>query len=141
MALLQGTFGSTHQSEAPLGVSEIIVSSGGHEGLTLAMLAHLSHAYKTPAHHNRWLTWVCPMQLSKEALAQFNFDVLGMRILHPKSQEDALKLFRSALAAGTSHTVVIHGQGFSAKYIPWLNNAAAVGSCSGLIIRQGSQPL
>lgn len=139
MALLQGTFSSAQSNPAHNGISEIIVSSGTHAGLTFAMLAHLSHAYKTDEHRNRWLTWVCPMHIGKEALAQFNFDVLGMRILHPKSAEDALKLFRDALAAGTSHTVVAHGQGFSSKYMPWLSNAAAAGECSGLIIRQGNQ--
>lgn len=139
MALLQGTFNAPQSDPTPSGISEIILSSGTHAKLTFAMLAHLSHAHKTVEHQNRWLTWVCPLHIGKEALAQFNFDVLGMRILHPKSPEDALKLFRDALAAGTSHTVVVHGQGFSSKYLPWLNNAATIGHCAGLVIRQSDQ--
>ena len=75
------------------------------------------------------------MLISREALAQFNFDVMGLRILHPKREADIPQLMQDALNAVTSHTVVAHCQGFSSKLFPWLENAAYAGDCSALIIR------
>lgn len=117
-------------------VSEIILAGNNPQGdLTYAMLAHLSHQHKADDHEGRWLTWICPMLVSREALAQFNFDVMGLRILHPKREADIPQLMQDALNAGTSHTVVAHCQGISSKLFPWLENAAHSGDSSALIIR------
>ena len=117
-------------------ISEVILAGSNPQGdLTFAMIAHLSHQYKQAVEQGRWLTWICPMNIGKAALAAFNFDVLGLRILHPKSESQIPELMRHALNTGTSHTVVVHCQGFSSKLLPWLENAAAKGPCHGLIIR------
>ncbi len=131
---LLSTQQATNHSNSRL--SEIIVAGKNPQGdLTFAMLAHLSHKYKSQQEQGRWLTWICPMNIGKAALEEFNFDVLGLRILHPKSEEQIPTLLQDALAAGTSHTVVAHCQGFSYKLYPWLENAANQGRCNGLIIR------
>ena len=117
-------------------ISEVIIASNATQAnLTLAMLAHLSHQYKTPQQANRWLTWICPIQMGKSALANFDFDVLGMRILHPKEESQIPKLMQAALNAGTSHTVAVQCTGFSHKLYPWLEQAADNGMSDGLIIR------
>lgn len=117
-------------------LSEVILAGNSTQAnLTLAMLAHLSHQHKAVAQANRWLTWICPMQVGKEALETFDFDVLGMRILHPKSESQIPTLMQAALNAGTSHTVAVQCTGFSSKLYPWLEQAATSGECDGLIIR------
>jgi cell division inhibitor SulA len=117
-------------------ISEIILAGKNpHADLTLAMLAHLSHAYKFGAEKNRWLTWICPMHISKQALTHFNFDLLGLRILHPKTEAQIPQLMHHALNAGTSHTVVAHCQKISSKLFPWLEIAACKGDSTGLFIR------
>ncbi len=117
-------------------ISEVILAGNAAQAnLTLAMLAHLSHQYKTSQQADRWLTWICPIQVGKEALANFDFDVLGMRILHPKHEGQIPELMQAALNAGTSHTVAVQCTGFSHKLYPWLEQAADHGMCDGIIIR------
>lgn len=132
-----GTFTNGEQSTArPSKISEVILAGNNPQAdLTFAMLAHLSHQHKSAEHQGRWLTWICPMLVSREALAQFNFDVMGLRILHPKTEAQIPQLMQDALNAGTSHTVVAHCQGISSKLFPWLENAAYAGDSAGLIIR------
>lgn len=135
-AITPSTQAASSASANPSRISEIILAGNNPQGdLTFAMLAHLSHQYKQAAEQGRWLTWICPMNIGKAALAEFNFDVLGLRILHPKSESQIPELMRHALNTGTSHTVVVHCQRFSSKLLPWLENAATKGHCQGLIIR------
>ncbi|WP_053981846.1 hypothetical protein [Marinagarivorans algicola] len=120
-------------------ISEIIVAGNAlnhtQTDITFAMLAHLSHQYKKPESAGQWLTWICPTGLGKEALQRFDFDVLGLRILQPKQAPEIPRLMERALAAGNSHTVVVHCQAISHKRLARLERAASQGRCNGLIIR------
>lgn len=124
--------------EQPNFVSEIILANGASASLTFAMLAHLSHQYKSDLSQpesGRWLTWLCPQNIGKSALQQFHFDALGVRVLHPKNYDDIPSLMYKALAAGNSHTVVAHCEGIESDMAPWLEAAALEGNSKGLIIR------
>ena len=112
-------------------ISEIILA-GADSGMTLAMIAHLSHQYK---HDGRWLTWICSTQVGRSALAQYNFDLNGLRILIPTANYGVSDLMHKALRAGTSHTVVAYSTDTTLDMNSTsLTTSAHQGDCSGLII-------
>jgi cell division inhibitor SulA len=128
---------NTHSASPRIGeilLSDSLGASHPQNYMTLAMLAHLSHEHKKPSQHSRWLTWICCQSVSKTALMQFDFDLEGLRILHPKNTDSFFNLFQLALKAGTSHTVVLHSHRFTASQMFCLEQAAIVGQSRGLVI-------
>lgn len=116
------------------GITEIILPTSRSSSLYLPSLAFLSSQTD-----GRWLSWLAPQSLSRTTLQNYGFDLSKTRFIYPKSQDQCFWLTWEALAEGNSHTVVASPGRLSEHQLSKLENAARVGSCNGLLLRDREQ--
>lgn len=116
------------------GITEIILPNSRSSSLYLPSLAFLSSQAD-----GRWLTWLAPQGLSRAALQNYGFDLSKTRFIYPKNQDHCFWLIWEALVEGNSHTVVGSPGRLSEHQLNKLENAARVGGCNGLLLRDREQ--
>lgn len=113
------------------GITEIVLPNAQSSSLYLPSLAFLSRTG-----NDRWLTWLVPHGVSKYSLLQYGFDFDKTRFIYPKSEAQCFSFLREALAEGNSHTVVGNPGRLTDDQILSLEQAAQVGRCYGLLLRE-----
>lgn len=116
------------------GITEIVLPNSRSSSLYLPSLAYLSSQ-----NNGRWLTWLAPNSMNKVELQSYGFDLSKTRFIYPKTQEDCFWLIWEALAEGNSHTVVGSPGRLTEHQLNKLENAARVGGCNGLLLRDREQ--
>lgn len=116
------------------GITEIVLPNNQSSPLYLPSLAFLS-----AQGDGRWLTWLTSESMSKTTLKGYGFDLGKTRFIYPKSQEHCFWLIWEALAEGNSHTVVGSPGKLLEAQLSKLENAARVGGCNGLLLRDRGQ--
>lgn len=116
------------------GITEIVLPNSRSSSLYLPSLAYLSSQ-----NNGRWLTWLSPNSMNKVELQSYGFDLSKTRFIYPKTQEDCFWLVWEALAEGNSHTVVGSPGRLTEHQLNKLENAARVGGCNGLLLRDREQ--
>ena len=113
-------------------LTEIVLSArtGADLELLLPMLAHLSR--KNP---DRWFTWINPKDVDKQLLKDFEFALDNVRVIYSRNEDEILWLMWDALANGTSGSVVAEIGAISENSRKELEQAALLGNCRGLLIR------
>lgn len=135
MRYAAGTSERLPPPQAPLsGITEIVLPNSRSTSLYLPSLAFLSSQG-----NGRWLTWLVPRSISKAELESYRFDLSKTRFIYPKTQDHCFWLIWEALAEGNSHTVVGSPGKLSELQLNKLENAARVGSCNGLLLRDREQ--
>lgn len=117
------------------GITEIVLPNSRSASIYLPSLAFLSSQSD-----GRWLTWLTSESMSKTELQNYGFDLNKARFIYPKNQDHCFWLLWEALAEGNSHTVVGSPGKLSETQISKLENAARVGGCNGLLLRDREQP-
>lgn len=112
------------------GITEIVLAHSQSLSFVLPSLAFLSQQ-----NTDRWLTWLPPTTITKRLLQNYNFDFSRTRFVYPKNSEHAFWLFWEALTEGNSHMVVGAPGPLTERQLARLERAAAVGDCSGLLLR------
>jgi cell division inhibitor SulA len=112
------------------GITELVLAHSHSLAFVLPSLAFLSQQ-----NTDRWLTWLPPTTITKNMLQKYDFDFSRTRFIYPRNNEHAFWLFWEALAEGNSHMVVGAPGLLSEQKLARLEHAAAVGQCSGLILR------
>jgi cell division inhibitor SulA len=116
------------------GITEIVLPNSRSSSVYLPSLAFLSSQ-----DNGRWLTWLAPQSMSKVELQNYGFDLGRTRFIYPKTQEHCFWLIWEALAEGNSHTVVGSPGRLTERQLNRLENAAKVGGCNGLLLRDREQ--
>lgn len=116
------------------GITEIVLPNSRSSSLYLPSLAFLSSQST-----GRWLTWLAPKSMSKFELQRYRFDLSKTRFIYPKTQDHCFWLIWEALAEGNSHTVVGSPGRLTEYQLDKLENAARVGGCNGLLLRDREQ--
>jgi len=113
------------------GITEIVLPNSRSSAIYLPSLAFLSREGA-----DRWLTWLVPQGMAKSVLQQYGFDLIKTRFIYPRNPEQCFALFRKALIEGNSHTVVGNPGKLTDEQIEQLEQAALVGQCYGLLLRE-----
>lgn len=121
----------SHASQRPYGITEVVLPHQQDLSLVLPTLAYLSQQAK-----HRWFTWFPPEGITKQLLQPYNFNMPNVRLVHCRYPDQQLWYVWEALAEGNNHTVVAHLGKISEKRLTQLEQAAQVGQCSALLIRQ-----
>jgi cell division inhibitor SulA len=116
------------------GITEIVLPNSRSSSLYLPSLAFLSSQ-----NNGRWLTWLAPQSMNKSELQGYRFDLSKTRFIYPKTQDHCFWLLWEALAEGNSHTVVGSPGRLTEQQLNKLENAARVGGCNGLLLRDREQ--
>ena len=117
-------------------ISEVILPSLGFSmaALVAPMLNQLSRS-----DDHRWLTLVCTTAQAKD-IAQWlkttGAVINKLLLLTAEDSRGCLSLSGKVLQAGNSHTVICWTDTFEQGAITPLENAAQIGNCAGVIIRQ-----
>lgn len=122
--------GSPGHTQATNGITEIVLAHNQSLSFVLPSLAFLSQQ-----HSDRWLTWLPLTTVTKPLLQNYSFDFSRTRFIYPKSRDQAFQLFLEALTKGNSHTVVGAPGPLTEQQMARLEQAAAIGNCSGLVLR------
>lgn len=122
--------GSFGHSPASGGITEIVLAHSQSLSFVLPSLAFLSQQYS-----DRWLTWLPTTTITKQLLQSYSFDFSRTRFVYPKNNKQAFWLFCEALAEGNSHMVVGAPGALTDQQMTRLEDAADMGACSGLILR------
>ncbi len=114
------------------GLTEILLpnAQGEHFAMVLPMLAHLSQQ----ADPQKWFTWIAPDGVEKHHLAQYNFRLDNIQLIHTHSTHESLWALRESLRSGRSAVVVATCKGISKEQYASLNAAALFGDTQGLVI-------
>lgn len=113
------------------GITEVILPEGDDLSIVLPSLAYLTHH-----HQDRWLTWISlKPKIDRHLLQAYNFDLSHVRVVYPKSSEEAFWLFWEALTEGNSHTVIGTLGGLESRSLTKLEHAATAGRCMGMVLR------
>ncbi len=114
------------------GVTELVLTNDTPEQLSLIMpmIAFLSNYNK-----DRWITWISPHNISRQALEYYGVNTQYIRVIHCNEKLNILWVMREALAAGNSHTVISNLGRLSDKDLNQLEVAATKGKCQGLLLR------
>lgn len=120
------------QQSAQHGITELVITNtqDQYQHWLLPMIAHLSHLEA-----DRWLTWINPNSIDKQALISYGADLGRIRLVHLNPHQTELWAVWEAMSAGNSHTVVASPGLTSAKQLAQLEQAADKGSCQGLMLR------
>lgn len=113
------------------GITEIVLANAHSPEVYLPSLGFLSRTGL-----DRWLTWLVPQGMNKSSLLQYGFDLTKTRFIYLKNQEQCFELLREALMEGNSHTVVGSPGRLTDEQITQLEQAARVGQCYGLLLRE-----
>jgi cell division inhibitor SulA len=103
--------------------------------LLLPMIAHISNSCR-----DRWITWVAPVQISREILEDYGVNTRCMRLIHARTPEEARWITWEALAAGNSHSVIANLGRLTEKELKDLELAAWRGQSQGLLLRSRQTP-
>ncbi len=112
-------------------VTEIVVPD--KEPQTLAMLLPLLTQL---SFDQRWLLWLTPPAgLAKPMLQQADIDLNKVMLLNADIHHSTHNLACRALQTGTSHLVISTENGFDAKEMAELKDAARLGQSHAIVIR------
>ena len=104
-------------------------SSISLQPVLLPMIAQLSQ-------QDRWLTLINPpADLSKDLLRQGGANLAQILVLRAHTPDQEQRLFKRALASGTSHTVMGWNDCHQCIDISVLNQDASRGDCLGILVR------
>lgn len=123
---------SSRENPVQTGITELVItnSQDQYQLWLLPMIAHLSRL-----DNDRWLTWINPSAIDKQALVTYGADLERIRLVHLNPQQTDLWAIWEAMSAGSSHTVVATPGLVSEKQLQQLEQAANRGLCQGLLLR------
>ena len=99
--------------------------------IVLPVIAHLSHNDQ-----QRWLTWVGPFCLSRQACESFQIHWQSLLQIFPRHHNSNVELICRALKSGKSHTVAGYiQQPLNQQEMLMLEQAAEAGQSQALLIR------
>lgn len=125
------TSSPVNKSNRHSGITEIVLPECDDFSIALPSLAYL-----TQLHADRWLTWISlKPRIDRGQLESYGFQLSRVRVVYPKTLDEAFWLFWEALAEGNSHTVVGTLGKMGAKSLTQLERAASLGRCMGLLLR------
>jgi cell division inhibitor SulA len=118
--------------EVQTGITELVIANtkDQYQLWLLPMIAHLSQL-----ENDRWLTWINPSAIDKQALITFGANLERIRLIHLSPTQTKLWAIWEAMSAGNSHTVVASPGVISDKQLKHLEQAANKGLCQGLLLR------
>ena len=118
-----------------LRLTEVIIPQSRNSGHIIFPLVASMTAQQSQEKQQHWVTWITDRKPSQQQLKQFGANTDVLRIIHTKKNDDNRWIIWDALNTGNSHTVIADVNNMNKSDIEQMEQAAANGNCSGILIR------
>lgn len=118
-----------------LRLTEVIIPQSRNSGHIIFPLVASMTAQQSQEKQQHWVTWITDRKPSQQQLKQFGANTDVLRIIHTKKNDDNRWIIWDALNTGNSHTVIADVNSMNKSDIEQMEQAAANGNCSGILIR------